>query len=211
MKKKGLILTALLLFAFTAIDAQNKTKLFVMGGYNRTDVTSDKGRGTPNNSVFGGLLVDWAGTEYFSLQTGAFFMPKGYKSYNRYEVDFPYKIRAYYLEIPLLVAYKLPINKDFKLVIDGGLYYAIGLFGKLKMDNQEVWKTSIDIFGKDRDPNYEQWERYDIGVQAGVGFELYDRIKLRVNFEQGLVKLLKYDDINRFNQSLGVSLGYSFF
>jgi len=192
-------------------DYESLTKIAVVIGGNSSSATDEKNRATPINSLSFGILIDWLWGENIYLQPGLMFVPKGYESYKRESADtsFNYKLRAYYLEIPLTIAYKYPITKDIKLFADAGAYFSIGLFGKIR-ENDVVWEKVMDTFGNIKTGDMEQLQGYDMGWQAGGGVELYDRIRLRVGYERGFLQSIKNFDSPQQNTMWSLSLGYYF-
>lgn len=210
MRKLIFFLSLLILASGPLMAKDNRTRLALTVGYNISDVTNDFGRGSSKNSLYGGLLVRWKWTDHINLQPGLLFMPKGYDSYQLANngAHFDYKIRAYYLEIPITMEFSIPLHPHCKLLIDPGLYYSYGMFGKIKMDMIR-WERKCDIFGRERD--LEQWMRNDMGWQVGVGLELWNRITLRAHYEKGFIRIVTNDDLRRRNTMFGFSLGYYLF
>ncbi|MDD4636248.1 MAG: porin family protein [Bacteroidales bacterium] len=222
--KKSIVLFFLLLVSVVSVRAQYQffdeeedeesdylTKIAVVIGGNRSSATDEKNRATPINSLSFGVVFDWLWLENFYLQPGLMFVPKGYESYRRQSSDttFNYKLRAYYLEIPLTVAYKYPINRNVRLFADAGAYFSIGLFGKIREDDV-VWEKVMDTFGNYKNQDMEQLQSYDMGWQLGGGVELYDRVRLRVGYERGFLQTIKNFDSSQQNTMWSLSVGYYF-
>lgn len=221
--KKSIVLLFLLLMSGVSVRAQYQffdeeeedfeslTKVAVVIGGNRSSATDERNRATPINSLSVGVLLDWYWGENVYLQPGLMFVPKGYKSYKRQSADtsFNYKLRAYYLEIPLTIAYKYPINNNVKIFGDLGAYFSVGLFGKIR-ENDVVWEKVMDTFGNSKTTDMEQMQSYDMGWQLGGGVELYDRIRLRVGYERGFLNTIKNFDSPQQNTMWSLSLGYYF-
>ncbi|MDD3161666.1 MAG: porin family protein [Bacteroidales bacterium] len=222
--KKSMVLFLLLLVSSVSVRAQYQffeeeeeedfeslTKVAVVIGGNRSSATDERNRAIPINSLSVGVLFDWYWGDNFYLQPGLMFVPKGYESYKRQSADtaFNYKLRAYYLEIPLTVAYKYPITNNIKVFGDVGAYFSVGLFGKIREDDV-VWEKVMDTFGNAKTSDMEQLHGYDMGWQFGGGVELYDRIRLRVGYERGFLNSIKNFDSPQQNTMWSLSLGYYF-
>lgn len=214
MERKVFIPVVLLLL-FTSFAAysqfdRKRASISLTLGYDQSTVTNDMGRGTARDAIYGGVLLNWKWTDYVSLQPGLLLVPKGYDSYQMASngAHFDYKVRAYYLEIPLTAVFSIPLARNLRLQIDPGLYYSYGMFGKIKMDMIR-WERICEIFGKERD--IEQWMRNDTGWMVGVGLEFFDRLVVRAHYEQGFVKLVTNDDLERRNKMWGISLSYKIY
>ncbi len=190
---------------------ESLTKVAIVIGGNSSSATDEKHRATPMNSLSFGVMVDWLWGNNIYLQPGVMFVPKGYKSYKRESADtaFNYTLRAYYLEIPLSIAYKQPITKNIKLFVDGGFYFSVGLFGKIREDDV-VWEKVMDTFGNVKTGDMEQLQNYDIGWRLGGGVELNDRMFLRAGYERGFLQSVKNFDTTQQNTMWSLSLGYYF-
>lgn len=156
-----------------------------------------------------GLGVDYAFTESWSLQSGLNFTGKGCK-----EGDL--KMKLNYIELPVLAAFKMPINDNVKFVVNAGPYMAVGLGGKL---------TGIDdldfkLFGKEDGLDEAAMNRFDFGIQYGIGVELYDHFLISATGQNGFINAYNNDftsigdwvktDLSARNMTFYLSVGYRF-
>ena len=114
------------------------------------------------------------------------------------------KVKLSYLDIPLNVAYKVPLIGKFKFFVQGGPYLGLGMGGSVKI--QTTPETPIqDIY------SYNYFRSFDFGMGAGAGFEL-GPVVASVNYELGLTNLnLNSTFPGEFkNKALQFSIAYMF-
>lgn len=131
--------------------------------------------------------------------------------YFHYEDD----ARLTYLQIPLLLAYRIPlgtVNATFK----AGPHIAYALSGKMKsnyVDGRTSGTESINLFDLDDYEEDVKSSRLDVGITVGVGFE-YHRAELGIELEQGFTNMFElkdeYDKNYIKNTALYITLGYKF-
>ena len=134
---------------------------------------------------------------------------------SRYYFHSEQDVRLTYLQIPLLLAYRIPlgtVNTTFKV----GPHIAYALSGNLKekyVDGSTSGTDNYDLFNlADEDENMKS-NRFDVGITIGVGFE-YHRAELGIELEQGLTNMFKSNidggDYYIKNTAVYVTLGYKF-
>ena len=115
-----------------------------------------------------------------------------------YKVKDVYKARPVYLDIPILAAYKFAVTDNAKLFINAGPYLAFGLGGKVKFDGGGDMK----VFDKDEGDA----DRFDIGLQWGIGAELNDHYIVSITGQHGFIS--PFDEGK--NMSFAIGVGYRF-
>ncbi|MBR4065715.1 MAG: porin family protein [Bacteroidaceae bacterium] len=128
-------------------------------------------------------------------------MPSLELAWKGYDVDdYEYSETAdmFYLQIPVLAAYRLNLNDSWNLVLKAGPYIACGLFGNISA-SFEGTNESDDIF--------DYAERLDVGLDFGVDFE-YHRYVIGAEYEFGLTSLSKEGDVH--TSAFYVTVGYKF-
>lgn len=152
------------------------------------------------------------------LETGLLYSNKGYK-YTEVDYDEVYDIKASlsYLELPLMVNYKLNIGNGISVYPSAGVYYAFAFAGK----EREVFKEEDsdgdiykEIYISDCFGEYGIIKRSDFGYRVSASAS-YKKYVLSVGYEGSLLNIAKTeadDDIKAEikNSNLFISLGYNF-
>ena len=186
---KRLSFSALLLLFVVSLSAQLRWD--VKAGMSVANMTQME-----EGAKFGytvGIGADYAFSNMFSLQTGINFTSKGtrevdveddYRNYNK-EV---FKVFSHYAELPVLAAVKFQVTDDFKVLVNAGPYFAMGLAGKEEYTNTAIQGVdySYDLF-KDSKDNKALMNRFDTGLQFGVGTELNDHFLINLTGQCGFI------------------------
>lgn len=161
-----------------------------------------------------GFTGDYFLTESFHFQPSLLISGKGAKGYyivpkEDYRPEYTAKktINLYYLELPLMLAYKIPVTDILKLELQAGPTISIGIFGKTKDEAMGQEMFSSDSFMKKYGFN-----RTDFGIGGGVTAELFKHYRLGISYTKGLSSL--QDQIgskeNPKNTNIAFSLSYMF-
>ncbi len=150
-----------------------------------------------------GVAVEFPIVRSFYINSGLFYTTKGIK-FEYSDLDWSEKdtYNAGYLELPLYASYRLNFAEASQLQINFGPYFAYGVNGKIKYeenDEGDVSKYEYDLFGvADEDSDEEKGgiKRFDCGLGVGLGYT-WNRIYLGFN---GKIK----------NSNFSISLGYNF-
>jgi hypothetical protein len=102
-----------------------------------------------------------------------------------------------YLQIPILGAYRFNLNDSWNITAKAGPYFAYGVDGKFKVDNEEV-----NLY---KDTNAK---RFDVGVDVGVDFE-YHRFVFGAEYEIGFSNMSSGDNTIK-NMAFYLTVGYKF-
>lgn len=147
-----------------------------------------------------GVGIDYGFSENWSLQSGLMISSKGYKVK---EGEYKETTRPIYLDIPILAAYKFNISDNTKFVINAGPYLAFGLGGKNKVDGVD---ESEKVFGDNG------WNRFDLGIQYGIGLELSDRYLINLTGQNGFICPWDTEDgeDKPKNMTFSIGVGYRF-
>lgn len=111
-------------------------------------------------------------------------------------------IKMYAFEAPLNISYRPCIGHKLNLIFDFGLYIRSAIYGSKKY-----------LYYSDIDPNmvkgspFDAYNRFDTGFNLGIGIQ---RSQYFINFTylRGLSHAAK--NMNYYNQSIRISLGYLF-
>ena len=109
-------------------------------------------------------------------------------------------VYIYGVEIPLNFSYRPSIGKGYNLVLDFGPYAFYGLFGNKKY---EYYDSSI-VEGNP----FDAYNRFNAGVNLGVGLQLPFRYYGTINLQQGLSEITV--DNNKYVRSIRLLIGYRF-
>lgn len=142
-----------------------------------------------------GVGIEKAFSPNWSLMPSLEFAWKGYDADDE---GYSETADMFFLQIPVLAAYRLNLNDSWNLVLKAGPYIACGLFGNISASYGSE-SESDDIF--------DHAERLDVGLDFGVDFE-YHRYVIGAEYEFGLTSLSKEGDIK--TSAFYVTVGYKF-
>ena len=137
-----------------------------------------------------GVGYQFAVSESFSIEPAVMLNNKAFKI-----EGFSGNITRYFLEIPILAAYKTNLNDNCQLIINAGPYVAYGAFGS------EIEEDGVKI------NVFDVCERFEAGVQAGAKVA-FGRMAVGVDFNRAFTKSMK--DIKVYSQVIGLTFGYKF-
>ncbi len=166
-----------------------------------------------------GVAVEFPIVRSFYINSGLFYTTKGIK-FEYSDLDWSEKAtyNAGYLELPLYASYRLNFAEASQLQINFGPYFAYGVNGKIKYeenDEGDVSKYECDLFGiADEDSDEEKGgiKRFDCGLGVGLGYT-WNRIYLGFNYQFGLVNIAdkkEWGNGKIKNSNFSISLGYNF-
>ncbi len=174
-----------------------------------------------DNSLVGriGVGIEKPLTANWSLMPSLELAIKGGKMEEIYEDTYTYgisyggwreEISIYYLQLPVLAAYRLNLNDSWNMTIKAGPYFAYALFGNGEYEEKYYgeWEGSdnFDIFGSD---GYGL-NRFDFGLDLGVDFE-HHRYVFGLEYEFGLTNMFKGSDEGKLKNAAGyITVGYKF-
>jgi len=143
---------------------------------------------------------------FLAFQSGIIFASKG-GELKRDELSVIDKetYSLYYLQTPIMLSLRFPINEIVVLRTSAGLYIASGLFGTIKIDSKNnAGSEKEDAFG-----NYFNY--FDAGLSFGGGVEFY-RFYAGIIYDNGMANILNTSNskYRATNSTLGFTLGYIF-
>ncbi|MBQ6064858.1 MAG: PorT family protein [Prevotella sp.] len=157
------------------------------------------------NKAKAGLNVGLAvGTEIvpgtpLCFESGLYYTEKGGKSGSGTD-KFTYQLN--YLEVPLLLKYKIYTDKNISIEPFLGGYLACGVGGKIK---DYEYRAAYSSFGNEYDDNFN---RFDGGVKLGCGVS-FDMFYLGASYDIGLANVGKdnFNDTHTgcFNLDFGIT------
>ena len=208
MKKVLLIVAAILLA--NAVSAQNYEKniLGVRAGLNLSSYSISAGgasistdsRASFHVAVTDQILLHRSLPLY--LETGIGFSSRGGRAAAEIYGDiYNMTMRPFYMQVPLLVNYHFHIRDLLTIQPFAGLYYGLGIGGKVKVGDEKG-----DIFGDEGG-----LKRSDLGVRLGAGV-VWKRIYFGLGYDIGCLNLVKESDGEGTmrNNCFTISVGYNF-
>ncbi len=224
---KKLLSIALLTTIFAGAQAQ----VYVQGGINLANITQTSSGQTEKNNLLttfnAGILGRFNLSATVDLESGLLLDGRGSKAQTYFTgaSDDNYVKSTFnplYLEVPLNLVIRVPLEKSTNLFFHGGPYAAIGIAGKSKTNSKFLGITSnstSDIKFSNDDPftsgqddaAYNKLKRFDFGLNVGGGIDL-GKVLLKVNYALGLTKISSTqsnngaDDKNKY-RTVSISLG----
>ena len=229
---KKLLVTA---FAIAML-ANAKAQLYIQGGVNLANITKTTDGQTEDNNMLttfnAGILSRFGLSKMVDLESGLLFTGRGSKAETYFTSGsttdnyVKTKFNPYYIEVPLNLVVRVPLQKTHGLFFHAGPYAAIGVAGKSTTDQKLLGLSShsendIEFANDDpftsrqEDASYYKLKRFDFGLNVGGGFDL-GKLLLKVNYGYGLTKINSTesnnasDDKNKYRTlsfSVGVPIG----
>lgn len=176
------------------VSAQEDSKFTFEIGAGLSKVVGSDANTKMNFSYMIGATYDFALSENFYIVPGLELINKGFKSD---AIDGA--VNMYYLQVPILAAYKFNIAENIKLAIKAGPYAAFGAFGNdIKFSNGK----KVNVFDSDGG-----FKRFDAGLKAGVAVEV-SQFVIGAEYSRGFLKL--DSNYKQYTQVFGLVLGYKF-
>jgi hypothetical protein len=198
-KLTGTVLIVLL-FGYSPLCGQSFTS-GVRFGMTATQVDGDTYEGFDKAGLLGGLFVERALSDRFSMRMELDYVQKGSrkpldKEYNTY-----YRMRVNYVEVPLLARFKA----GKKLTLQGGPAFGVLVF------SQEDDETGILKYSP-------KFNTYEYSVSVGLAYVLTEKVGFDVRYSCSLAPIRPFDffytfaywDKGQFNSVVQLSLQYSF-
>lgn len=187
-----------------------------------------------NVDVAGGLSADYLFNNGITLQSGLYYSSKGasglWDGYN-YSCELRQAdIHLGYIEVPLMVGYRIPVMSNVYLVPSVGAYLACGVTGYGEIDiivsNEhghgrisDQWNNPYKDFKKDwlADTEVKAFDRFDSGLRFGLSGEI-SRFVISFAYDLGLKKVWSGFDTPSYktsthkmkNRTACISVGYKF-
>lgn len=154
-----------------------------------------------------GLEADLNVVRSFSVNSGVYFVQRGYKSeYSDYRGSLKTTDNVAYLEIPLLASYRVKLSDATQFQLNVGPYFAFGVSGKQKVESTF---TGLQDYEIDSFDEYDGMKKHDIGIHAGAAIT-YSDYYFGVYYERSLMNVSQVSGGKFQNGSIGVCLGYNF-
>lgn len=200
------------IFLFSAVVLAQNTRIGLTGGvvYSTmfTNINGEKDLGDFKFGGTFGFMVDVPMEKSGSFRTGINFVQKG--SDEEYIVgtdEYKLSRRLNYLEVPLMVMFKIPCKSSSVFRAGAGVTPAFALTGKQKLEvNGSGEEEDIDFGDKtDSDLNW-----MDFGINLQVEYEFDSGVFLALNYNHGINRLFVggNEKDKLYNHYFGLRVGY---
>lgn len=189
--KKILVLMALVC-AVLNLSAQEDSKWSVKVGAGLSSLAgSDTDNAENAFSYKVGVGYELGISESFAIEPALMISNKSFKIGG---VDG--SINRYYVEVPVLAAFKIALNDEMKLIINAGPYVAYGLFG-----------SDIEWGSSGTSNIFDECERLEAGAQAGVKVA-FGCFEVGAEYNRAFTKAIS--GYKQYTQGFGLTFGYKF-
>lgn len=203
--------------------AQSKTGFGIRGGITASRMSGEavnnlqnlldftNGGITTSNHVgfFAGGNLSIPVSNAVSIEPGLFYAQKGYEmtgELNLKGLEFlganaKAKLTSHYIDLPVLVkvninGFRIFAGPQISYLTKADLKTTAGVFG-------------FNLFNKTLDAT-DQFNRWDAGITAGVGYQLSNGVNISAAYDHGLSKVDANQNLDSYNRSFKIGLGFSF-
>ncbi len=187
----------------------------VRAGMNVANVGGDEDDAKSKIGFFGGLGVDFNIVNSLSINSGLFFTQKGCKTddidmdIEGYPMDANARFTMNFIELPVYLSYRLPLNLESSLQVFFGPYFDYGVYGKATADvkfkgelHGEKVSQSMDLFDDDYD-----FKRFHVGLGLGAAYT-WSRFSVGLSYQWGMTEVVA--DAESYWNNFNISVGYNF-
>lgn len=232
---KSFLLTAAVSALALGANAQTKISVIPEAGVNLTNL-----RRTVNDQTFetatkagfrAGANVAFGIGNNLSIQPGIFYAQKGGTNTDSRTVTVSgistvyngkYETLIDYVEVPVNAVYYF-MDDQSGFFINAGAYFGAAVRGKIKNSGDITVAGTKTPISDDRDLKIggnegtattpgDDIRRWDIGAQAGVGYQMRNGLMLRAQYFIGGTNIVAHDNSKNSmrNGALNIGLGYKF-
>ena len=178
----------------------------------------------------GGLTVDYAFKNRINLSTGVFHTMKGANTIYAEDLGYEMLVRLGYLEVPVMIGYRIPIASNIHLTPSIGTYFSWGVngygeFEKSTTSNTPNESMNLTEWSNPFESHYYNtaeserklayaFNRFDTGLRFGLNAEI-GRVSMSFNYDLGLKSMWKgFMDAGLYhqlrNRNATLAIGYKF-
>lgn len=230
-------------FVINTAEPESVVHIGVRAGVNVSNTSSNE-QGFMSDNIYmriphwkpgfsAGAVVDLRIRECFAIQPGVFYSTRAY-GFDRCSITSPDKntstvnttsadLTSRYIEVPILLSFRVNMSRNFQLQFDFGPYVEWGLGGKEKYTvttypSKNVQKIERDYFGDDNLSKKFNW-----GFKMGVGFEIDRHFYVGAHYMAGCRNMATLNSctdpaaaqdlkaaVNLRNKSWQFTVGYNF-
>ena len=184
----------------------NASKMFVKDEYHKY---SDDFKLSPG-LMAGFSLEFFTKRENFSIETGAFYITKGYRidetrnipTWEEYE--YLEKMSLHYLEVPIHMKFSFP-HQELRFYLLMGGYFGYGISGKVysKAEFRGQEYTAEEEIHWGNNPQSDLLLRPDYGLSAGAGLHV-KRLVFGISAQYALANISTYRERDNVVQNMGI-------
>ncbi|WP_455633915.1 outer membrane beta-barrel protein [Parabacteroides sp.] len=178
----------------------------------------------------GGLTIDYAFKNRINLSTGVFHTMKGANTICADDLGYEMLVRLGYLEVPVMIGYRIPIASNIHLTPSIGTYFSWGVngygeFEKSTTSNTPNESMNLTEWSNPFESHYYNtaeserklayaFNRFDTGLRFGLNAEI-GRVSMSFNYDLGLKSMWKgFMDAGLYhqlrNRNATLAIGYKF-
>lgn len=149
-------------------------------------------------------------SQTFSFEPGLAYSKKGYRIKGDFKIDAleflginaGAQVQQHYIDMPLYL--KANVVKGLNVYAGPQVSYLVR-----STLNAKLGVLGISLFNKGIGIT-ERFNKVDLGLSGGVGYQFANGINLRAGYDHGLAKLDKNNNYDAYNRVVKVSIGYTF-
>lgn len=184
-------------FAMAALasSAQNSVSFHAKAGIGTSNFWGKHSSSETRIAYKASVGAEYALSRTWVVQSALEFVSIGGKD----EIEYAGKadMNELYLQIPVMMAARLTLNKNYHISLSAGPYVAIGVGGKTSGEKYDYasshlsdgYRFKLDTFGSMLDNNMGN-QRFDTGIAMGLTFE-YHRFVIGAETQVGFVTVNK--------------------
>lgn len=221
MKKQLLLLAAVA--ASAVVFAQSKPSFGVKAGITQAGLSGDAVNSFQSlldfsngaiatqsrTGVFGGIHATIPVSENFSLEPGLYYTQRGYEVKGSFSLknaaflsaNAKAQLSTTYIDVPVLAkvavsGLQLFAGPQVSYLADAKLRTTAGALGFNVVDNTTDAK--------------EQFNQWDVALTGGIGYQFANGFNLSAAYDHGLSKVDKGQNLDSYNRTFKVGLGFRF-
>ena len=170
---------------------------------NRWDRHDKRTTGAVVSRLNGGLLLEIPLEDQWYINTGIHYSGKGA---NMFATDSTMKkdserVRLNYLDIPVMLVYKFPSEKENRFLFSSGPYLGYGFNGTINWKGGFI-PTKDHVHRKEE----EEYRRFELGWMISAIYEIKSSYGLRLDFSKSLLNIQHPEAIQKSRV-----MGFSFY
>lgn len=212
------------LFCFSILQAEAQLRLGAEVGIDLSSVNVVTNHTQIGSN--GGITVDYTFKNRINLATGVYHTMKGANTIIADTYGYETLVRLGYIELPLMIGYRIPVASNIFLTPAIGGYFAWGVNGYGEFEKNQFgehingpeWSNPFEthhystLNGPENSVN--AFERFDGGLRFGLNADI-GRVNLSFNYDLGLKKMWSgFAGAEMFhqlrNRNVTLAIGYKF-
>lgn len=184
MQSKNKYFFALVVLLSFAVQLNSQTFTGnLIGGISSSQISGDGTEGFVQFGVYAGVGAEATINDTWSLHGNLLFNQKGARIYKSSSSINTYRLRVNYIELPILLDYKY---RKFS--------GQLGPYLGVKINQKE--QTQYGVI-----ENPREFKRFDFGIQAQLSYQLKERIKLSLAFQNSILPVRAHDSQMAYSPS----------